>query len=337
MKKVVLVFFLGASLSNNAQSFLNENFDNYNVGNVSNDLTGNTSGQGNWFVYTLISGSANNFQFVNDINKGNVLSLKSTNATASQPNNWTSFVWKPYPLNAWANRNLGNDILCVEYEFFTGPTISSKSVHRNFTFTSTREIIAGLSYDIETRKLTGVIYKNLASLKLGPNNSDLILPVNQWINVAYFINYSNATVTFKIPSLNVNVTKSASFQSLIPYQSDFITFGFNSNTPTSIVKYNNFKVDALNNESLDSKVFVNNKLLMYPNPTNTDLYIDTKNIDFISNIKIVDLNGKLLKDINREFNDNSIIHIDLSDLFKGIYILKLYTNEGIVSEKIIIN
>lgn len=59
------------------------------------------------------------------------------------------------------------------------------------------------------------------------------------------------------------------------------------------------------------------KVVIYPNPANTIIYLDTKNSSF-EEVRIYDLNGKLI------LRQKSTSHIEVSNLDKGVYILKLY-------------
>ncbi|MFC2136932.1 T9SS type A sorting domain-containing protein [Bacteroidota bacterium] len=81
-----------------------------------------------------------------------------------------------------------------------------------------------------------------------------------------------------------------------------------------------------------SNNFNNENILLYPNPSNEEIYIDLKEPG-IQNVsyELIDINGeiimqgKLLESI-----------LNVSDLGKGIYIFKLYADELIITEKIMI-
>ena len=74
-----------------------------------------------------------------------------------------------------------------------------------------------------------------------------------------------------------------------------------------------------------------------PNPSNTELFLDFSKTNMtISEIIIYNSQGKAVKSILR--NDDIIQHIKVSDLSKGIYILKINSAEGNSStQKLIIN
>ncbi|WP_333852202.1 T9SS type A sorting domain-containing protein [Epilithonimonas sp.] len=76
----------------------------------------------------------------------------------------------------------------------------------------------------------------------------------------------------------------------------------------------------------ESKTFVT---VIYPNPTSDILNIQTE--QKISKIEIYDTTGKLLKSNSKETN------INVSELIKGMYLIKIYTDQSIINSKFIKN
>jgi len=77
-------------------------------------------------------------------------------------------------------------------------------------------------------------------------------------------------------------------------------------------------------------------LIIYPNPAKREFYIDLKNYqnDF-KTIEIYSLKGKLLKS---EIIDNSSINnIDITSFDKGLYIVKLFSNDRVQIIKLVKN
>jgi hypothetical protein len=70
-----------------------------------------------------------------------------------------------------------------------------------------------------------------------------------------------------------------------------------------------------------------NALVLFPNPTNSNVEIKTD--ETITSITVYDINGKESK--IEPINNN----IDLSNFQSGIYTLKIYTENGISTKKII--
>jgi hypothetical protein len=71
------------------------------------------------------------------------------------------------------------------------------------------------------------------------------------------------------------------------------------------------------------------KLKVFPNPTSNIVNIET--IERIEYIKILDISGRLIKEVNQ-------IYIDLSDLINGLYVLQVKTTKGeIINRKVLKN
>lgn len=73
--------------------------------------------------------------------------------------------------------------------------------------------------------------------------------------------------------------------------------------------------------------FDNEKTILYPNPTTGKLNIGNTNLN---EILLFDISGKKIK----EFKPQS--QIDLSDLSKGMYLIKLISDDGVLTDKILL-
>ena len=69
---------------------------------------------------------------------------------------------------------------------------------------------------------------------------------------------------------------------------------------------------------------------VYPNPTNGVLNINSKSS--IITINITDLNGRLIQASNQ---NNNQVAINVENLQSGIYLLKITTESGVSTQKII--
>ncbi|RIA08957.1 putative secreted protein (Por secretion system target) [Flavobacteriaceae bacterium MAR_2010_72] len=72
---------------------------------------------------------------------------------------------------------------------------------------------------------------------------------------------------------------------------------------------------------------------IFPVPANDNITVDTKT-NFTERIKLIDLNGKVIKTFEVDTNLNKI---DVSNFAKGTYILQIKTDKGLLNKKIIIN
>jgi hypothetical protein len=87
--------------------------------------------------------------------------------------------------------------------------------------------------------------------------------------------------------------------------------------------FKNFVLSA-NNFELTS-------IQIYPNPSSDRIFIKSNN-SMIEKIEIYNAIGQLNKSVISDFNS-----LDISDLFEGVYSLKIYTENGVFSKKIIKN
>ncbi len=123
---------------------------------------------------------------------------------------------------------------------------------------------------------------------------------------------------------------------LLPYLDSFLkgatnawsTFTTLLTTETRITAQNTCAITALN-ETVNNAIPVQ----IYPNPVTRQVTIETTNIEF-QTIELFDYQGRLVLQQNK-ITDNNVIQINLSSMSSGLYLLKLTTEEGVVSKKIV--
>ncbi len=108
----------------------------------------------------------------------------------------------------------------------------------------------------------------------------------------------------------------------------------NTSLPAIVSPYEQEKEDTPTNNLKEKLVSVpSNKLTIYPVPATTKLNIDIKNSKASSNpYEIINISGQKLLFGKLQKNKTSI---DIDELANGIYILKLQTNNGIVTRSFI--
>lgn len=79
----------------------------------------------------------------------------------------------------------------------------------------------------------------------------------------------------------------------------------------------------------------NQQLHIYPNPTSGPLNIFLDTEVPLSRISIHDASGRLVQEVNQEMAPTVPLQLDMQDLPKGIYILKLESPAGVISRKIV--
>ena len=88
------------------------------------------------------------------------------------------------------------------------------------------------------------------------------------------------------------------------------------------------------NQTLSTTNFNGNLLNIYPNPTSDKLFVNTSVVT-VSKYEVYDLQGRLVK--SAKVNDLKSFHIDLNDIFSGMYLVQIYSNNGVSYHKIIKN
>ena len=103
-----------------AQVLWSENFDNLTVGNIGTDHTGNIPGQGGWYTQSNTTDPANAsnnyFKIVAEPGRGNVMEITSPDSIVIGTNDTEKRGLETF----WNNRSTGNEVLKIEYDFFTG-------------------------------------------------------------------------------------------------------------------------------------------------------------------------------------------------------------------------
>jgi uncharacterized delta-60 repeat protein len=150
-----------------------------------------------------------------------------------------------------------------------------------------------------------------------------------------FTNYNGVTEN-RIITLNTDGTKDTSFISGTGFNSDvysinqladgkilvggnFITYK-GDNSSAFLIKLHTEQ--SLSTTSFDTA----NSFVIYPNPAQDVLYLQANNFTSIKAVKIYDLQGKVVLE---DTNDT----INVSNLSKGLYIVKISTEEGEVTKK----
>ncbi len=86
-----------------------------------------------------------------------------------------------------------------------------------------------------------------------------------------------------------------------------------------------------------NEVLNENDLRVYPNPSSDYFLIDIYGGGFIEKIEVFDINGKLILNKNCETRECLGTQIDMSQAQAGIYFLKVSSNKGSTTKKLILN
>src|SRR5690554_808464 len=275
-----------------AQVLYTEDFDNLTVGNLSNDPSGNTPGQGGWYP-KIISNNTSDFLIEPEPGRGNVLTVKRLTSPPLGPVNWLLLKDLQF---SWKQRIAGHDILKLSFDYYAGVE------NNNFTSKSFGIGIYadhGNLVNYYHNAMDGWIRGGLPvaqdSQSMGGNThlgygSDLMFPSNIWVTLELFIDYTADKVYFSIPSMNfVRVFDTNFFLSLTnpvspedPKNDEPV--GIHISNSIDIAKVDNFSIEALNQIPLNIQEWVSSKFNVFPNPV-TDVVTITNS----SNIGIEEL------------------------------------------------
>ena len=354
MKKTLLTLLIITGVSfGYSQILQQDNFNTLTIGNVGTDITGTTPGQGSWLTF-VGSGSTNsnnsNFQIYSEGGAyGNALEMTGSNTASG-----TRFMWKDGLTSSWASRTVGNNIIEVEFDYFTGGTTSSNNSFRVYIYSdeATPKVLAGIGI---TRNLTvsSVPYTNVVqgfghwtstpgtgtySFGLGPNaTTPYTLPANTWVRIGVAFNVTTGHIRWKSSHNNLNATFSGDTtfpvvtNGINPGEVDFLVVAGTANATASTGRFDNFVVRASSTDTLlsvDEVVSIENAVSIYPNPIENSFQIQTNGF-VVNSVNIFDINGRNIKSFQNTNN------FDITELPSGIYFVEISNDEMKTTQKII--
>lgn len=327
----VLLLLLKGQLTY-AQVLYSENFNNLTSGNVGTDDTGIVQGKGGWYTTshtnpTPYTGN-NDFKIIAEPGRGNVLQV--TGPAVSGGRNLIAL--KNLGL-LWNNRTAGNNVLKIEYDFFTGNTVFSSNSN---SFWNQLGFVGG------TVPLT-IYYANLPNLIRVSCNictppphgvrdifQNAAVPRNTWLKFELYLDYANQISYFTIPSLGVSGT-SGWFSSSNFSETRLIVETIGS--VQAVHKFDNFVISAVDTVPLSTQDFISSKFNVFPNPMNDVVTITNNENINIEQIQVFDISGKNVK-IHSYTNTNKV-QLNLENLASGTYLLHINTNKGVAVKKIV--
>ncbi|NBL64192.1 T9SS type A sorting domain-containing protein [Flavobacterium sp. NST-5] len=87
--------------------------------------------------------------------------------------------------------------------------------------------------------------------------------------------------------------------------------------------------------NLSNEKFTSNTLTVHPNPSNGIINISNSADVLLSNIAVMDINGRTVKNVS--LNNVSEAQINISDLSAGVYMMNISSDQGTVTKKIVKN
>lgn len=362
MKKILLTLALSASTFAFSQTLQTENFNALTIGNVGTDITGATAGQGSWLTFssngtaptTSTNAGITNYQV---IAAGNNTS-QGVQITSPNGDKGSRFMWKDGLDLAWAARTVGNNVIEVEYDFFTGPVTDSRTQFgmrlygtEDVAGVPTSRTLNGFVYNTNSRILAGVAYlKNGATFGTFTINlatGGLVLNANTWYRIGFSYNTITGEILWKTSPTEPAAGMPAAnlVPGLLPAEVDYVTgvVAANAaavppvpaNTVTSNIVFDNYIARAVATSDLlsntDFGTNVKQAISIYPNPTSDLLNVKIEGSESISAVKIIDLNGREV--FVKSFNGVNDAQINVSDLTSGMYLINITSGEQTTTRK----
>ena len=329
MKNFTLLFLLITSIVS-AQIFQNQNFDALTVGNA--------NGQAGMEIF---NGTDSDYQIVNEGgSQANVLEI-----TGEAIDTGSRFLWMNGLDTFWGTRTSGNDYIEIEFDFFTGPTTTSTNDTAIQIYNSGYSVvIAGFQFSSLTKELSGAVYTDGGGsvslgtylIDLGASNTAIVLNPDTWYRIGIAFNPVSGEVIWRGPGFYTGFNSSAT--GINPFEVDFAVFAGTGNNVASVAKFDALKIQAtavesllLNVDAIDNTLSESIKL--YPNPATDVIHLSVANRLNLTKIEIIDINGRTIKSISIENITQK--EVNISDLNKGLYLINIHSNDGMVTKKII--
>lgn len=345
MKKILLTIALCYTfLSTTAQVLDFENFDNHPTGVMGGDISGTIFGRKYWYSFA----TANTYSEITDFNiynGGNPDTGRYVHIDGFQYSTpGAKYLWKynfPY---YWGNRTLGNDVLEIETDYYSRASTSSLNELGFMILDQTQsKVLAGFKFN-EFGKIYAWLYSNSTNgygnfnYLLGDSGFSITLPKGEWVKLIlrYDKNTGNATFIIKDKDgkLISQDTYKGETQGIEPAEVDYAIFqGDSMNTMSAGANFDNYKVSAVKNTLALNDVTNENDFSIYPNPATTEINLRGHSTSRISNITITDVSGRIVK--QSRFDNFSNVQLNIANLSKGIYLLKVTTEKGTITKKFI--
>jgi len=100
--------------------------------------------------------------------------------------------------------------------------------------------------------------------------------------------------------------------------------------------YSNLKVYSEPNSLSTSRNEILADLKLYPNPTEDTITVDIPAGLKVSNIKLYDLTGRIVKDVTYTNSESNKVQINLQELTQGTYMARIVARNGLMSHKMVV-
>ncbi len=321
--KVMVILLLIAPFVLFSQILMNDNFNSYIAGEISADLTGETSGQGGYHLY-LIPGNGSSTNLNADMATFAPTPNGSQGVQFISPDgsNGQLYMYHTNLEDAWNDRDSGNDVLKITIDFTTNES-NSDGLFAIYAYDEDRNLATGLSFFLDFFQIRGLGYglgdggeinNYYWEFESGP---EYFTP-NTMQTFECRFNKTNGKMVFIVNGHTYTIQGSSTGKDVI--ELNFWTAGGSTNTNSTTAFFDNLKVEAIADDlATDDLETVTHHSFISPNPVENELNItlSQKFDENTTQISIFDANGSLVKEVNYTSK------IQLSDLNSGIYILTI--------------
>ncbi|KGO94855.1 T9SS type A sorting domain-containing protein [Flavobacterium subsaxonicum] len=359
MKKQLLLaaFLMGSFFTVKAQTFQSDDFNALIVGNLVEDFTGVTAGQGDWYAGGTNNGAAGTTTTTTNMTDasviqvvdggeghGNVLQIEGPNG-----NYGAAYAWKTGLADFWDARTEGNDLLEVEFDYYTGAPGASLNNMRVAIFNEdSSKLLSGINLATSTGIISGLGYYTSTPgtgtyiFGLNPENTtsaNVILPENTWIRAGFSYNVTTGEIIFKYGEYSVSIEGAAPGE--IPGEIDFYAAAGSTtsatNTESATGWFDNIAVKTSASDSLLAvkDVVAATQFSIFPNPATNVINVTNADNTLVNNVAIVDVNGRTVKSV--KFNGAAETQVNISDLASGVYMVTIASENGTTTKKIVKN
>jgi len=350
------IFFLATALFSahltTAQVLYTEDFESYNTGTFSTDLTGTTSAQGGW--YTLSTGApighittVNDYKIVSDPNKGNVMQIVEENSSFKGGH---CSVYRTDINTYWQQRTPGNNVLKLVFDIYTDTSDNDITEIFKVSLYNEKELLTNFEYRNSNSSYRGG-YVHLpnrgTTYPIGGSNSPLPIknfPSDSWVTVELYIDYDNDQVYFSVPSLNYTIVGDTKFPLYLtgggdhndnPVKLEIMnTYGGSIKVSPQGRKIDNINLSAQNfTPTVSINEFVSDKFNLYPNPATSVVTISNSENIGIKELLVYDVAGKQI--FTHSYKDKHQVQLNIEELKSGTYFLHIVTDEGTGIKKLV--
>ncbi|MGL2964407.1 T9SS type A sorting domain-containing protein [Flavobacterium sp. RSB2_4_14] len=350
MKKLLLLSLFVAPLFSSAQVLLSEDFNALTVGDVSTEITGTIPGQGDYLFFasngtaptTSTNAGVTNSQIVSGGNASLGLQFEGPNGDKG-----SRYMWQDGFPALWAARVSGNNIVELELDINPGAgTTTSRNTFGAYIFNAAGDrVLAGFTVRAATRELFLVAYSTPTGNPVGSYTYSLAaapgiqLPADTFSRIGISYNKTTGQVLIKGPGIAAaGISVNGSATGTDPAEVDFISFSGNTtaapNSSSATMVMDNLQVKAVSTGSLLSVNQVTNNVdfSVYPNPSRDLVTISNDMNAVIETIEMTDLNGRVVKSQKINATD---AQVSISDLSTGVYMMKIVTDQGTATKKVV--